>query len=85
VFKPKKLSDPISPALRRAFNTRSLFIRPFLFCFDEDDDNLRYHSLIAELSAAVIPMRYPKVHAAKGQEYDRVYIVPGLRPPFHVL
>ena len=41
--------------------------------------------LVLHGELAVIPMRYPKVHAAKGQEYGRVYIVPGLRPPFQVL
>ena len=32
------------------------------------------YSLIAELGATVISKRYPKVHAANGQEYARVYI-----------
>ena len=35
-----------------------------------------YYSLITVLGSAVISRRYPKVHGAKGQEYDRGYIDP---------
>jgi hypothetical protein len=45
-------------------NDTTYCIRTLLFWFDEDDDNLRYHSLISSSGAAAISKRYPIVHAA---------------------
>ena len=44
-----------------------------------------YYSLIAGLGVTVISKRYPKVHAANGQEYTRVNIDPDQQSPFQGL
>ena len=62
---------------------------PFLFRFDEDDDNLRSYSHIADLGGVVISRRYPKVQILRlsdirlfyGFDFFQFYKYPMSRDP----